>query len=151
MDAKIIISILGVIIGGFTLIFGVNSLFFVSDQINQEEFDQFLNILETNIIQLRSSYNEVKLLELNVPKGITKICFADLNSLNIEMLDDELAKDTLRTKSANILIYSDKMIEKTLLIDRINVKNDYLCINTNRPQITLSLSGIKNDSILIEE
>ena len=146
--------VLGVLIAGFVLVFGAKSLFSVGNQINDAKYLDMSNSLKTNLIQIRSSYQEVKVLDLDAVKPITKICFADLDKTGqglSQKITDPIAQDTIMTGSYNILLYDGNDIYDSLLVDGIVVNEDYLCIESKGQKLSFSLEGIKNDKVLVSK
>ncbi|MBN2881508.1 hypothetical protein JXM83_05665 [Candidatus Woesearchaeota archaeon] len=146
--------VLAVIIGGFVIIFGVKSLSSVGGQMSNTAFDDFLMQLNTNLIKYRSSYKEVQLLELSLPKKYTSVCFADLALTGKESfqnaIGNSLVMDTLMSGSANLIVFNDDEIERTLFVEGIVVPEDqgYMCIKNNG-KIKISLEGITNDRVSV--
>lgn len=146
--------VLGVIVAGFVIVFGAKSLFSVSTQISDAKYMDMVDSLKTSLIQIRSSYQEVKIMDLNAIKPITKICFADLDKTGqglIQKIQDPVAQDTIMTGSYNILLYAGNDIYDSLLVEGIVVNQDYLCIDSKGQTISFSLEGIKNDKVLVSK
>lgn len=146
--------VFGVIVAGFVIVFGAKSLFSVGNQINDAKYMNMIDLLKTNLIQIRSSYQEVKIMDLSAVKPVTKICFADLDKTGqglLQKIDDPVAQDTVMTGSYNILLYAGNDIYDSLLVEGIVVSQDYLCIDSKGQKISFSLEGIKNDKVLVSK
>lgn len=144
--------LLSMIIVAAVLIFGIHSFTSVSDQIDSAEFSDFKNTLKTKLIQLRSSYQEVENLDLRIPRGITRLCFADLSLTGKGLeddIDDPVAVDTVMSGAANVLIYSGNDIVEPMFVEGISVHGDYICLDKRGGVFSFSLKGVKDDRVLV--
>ncbi len=166
--AEIFFFILAIVIIGLLLLFGVKYIMELGTKVNQIDLVRFKTDLEGYANDIRPVYGKWKKIEMDVPSGIDKVCFVQLETFTDAPLyqqqegicqNDSLDYNFLMCQAwqddTTRNVYTDPFDELDLGVDLGAMEvgtadENYLCVDTTSNILKIKMTG-KGDRVLVEE
>lgn len=153
MVGQIFIFVLAVVLIGFILLFGYNSIAKFKGKMDNVALIKLKNDLTLEVETISADYGSVKIRNFELPEGVTDACFIDSHpfmpsSINSDypIMDDSVGSNAKK----NVFLIKDNSVEESFFIGAIDLNEDFKCFDAIRSQIKVKLEGAGNHAKVSE-
>ena len=158
----LLFSLLALFIAALILFYGYKAISSLQQRAEEIALIRFEKSLQAKIETLTSQYDSMRIEEFTLPRGIDRVCFADLSQDISERTPDrsgaglcDMGNQNYNALACNAI--TDKTDSVFLLptfqnlhIKRIKITQGTLCVSSRGGLLTLRLTG-KGDGTFVEE
>ena len=153
MVGQIFIFVLAIVLIGFILLFGYNSIAKFKGKMDNVALVKLKSDLASEVQTISADYGSVKISDFDISEGVTDVCFihthpympTDINS-DYPIMDDSVESGAKK----NVFLIKDNTVEESFFIGAIALTENFKCFDVVANKIKVKFEGAGNHAKISE-